>query len=253
MNKKIALCVGLNYPGTGHELGGCVNDAYDWAELLTRLNYEVVVLLEPTKQVLVTTLLDLRSRLGFGDRFVFTYSGHGSWQPDTSGDEPDRRDEGLCPSDFQEVGLLLDDELDHIASNRPFGSGWFMLSDSCHSGSVTRWFQQEAHGKARFVPPSTFAAVSTSQDFTHEARAAVRVPSASSLISGCKDDEYSYDATFDGRGNGAFTRYAIDSFKSGDTLNAWFKRIRLALPLEDWFPQTPILTASSYRKYTRAL
>jgi len=35
---KRALCIGINdYPGTDFDLSGCVNDAHDWAQALTRL------------------------------------------------------------------------------------------------------------------------------------------------------------------------------------------------------------------------
>ena len=35
MGKKFALCIGINdYPGTGSDLSGCVNDANDWGKIL---------------------------------------------------------------------------------------------------------------------------------------------------------------------------------------------------------------------------
>jgi hypothetical protein len=46
-----------------------------------------------------------------GDTLVITYSGHGTWVPDSSGDEPDGRDEALCPHDIATAGPLLDDEI----------------------------------------------------------------------------------------------------------------------------------------------
>lgn len=254
MNKKLALCVGLNYPGTSSELGGCVNDANDWSDLLLREGYEVKTLIEPLKEGILLALRDNISKVGFADRFVFTYSGHGSWQPDTSGDEPDRRDEGLCPSDFRTAGLLVDDELDAAFSSRKFGSSILMLSDSCFSGSVSKFFDVKGQGKARFMPPSLVAGnrALEPQDFTYPARASVQVPSVTSLISGCTDAEYSYDANFNGRGNGAFTNVALKTYVPGMSLNNWFIEIRKFLPV-DWYPQSPQLTTSAYRKYGRAL
>ena len=39
---KRALCIGINdYPGTGSDLAGCVNDANDWAEALAGRGFEV--------------------------------------------------------------------------------------------------------------------------------------------------------------------------------------------------------------------
>jgi hypothetical protein len=253
MGDKHALCVGLNYPGTGADLGGCVNDAYDWANLLAEQGYEVEVIIEATKAQIVAGLIDLVNYTGFGDKAVFTYSGHGTWLPDQSGDEIDARDEALVPADYWDGYILTDDELDQIFSNRRYGAGFLMLSDSCHSGSVTRFSVGTGRGKPRYLPPSKLnRGISQVYDQHPSAKATLSLSSSVSLISGCTDQEYSYDASFDGRGNGAFTRAAIDSYEPGMSLNSWFKAIRQVLP-QDWYPQTPQLTASSYRKYARAL
>lgn len=253
MTDKYAFCVGNNYPGTGAELGGCVNDAYDWANLFAEQGYEVEVIVEATKGQIVEGLLELVNRTGFGDRAVFTYSGHGTWLPDQSGDEIDARDEALVPADYMSGYLLTDDELDQIFNNRKYGAGFLMLSDSCHSGSVTRFSMGTDRGTPRFLPPSRLGrGYSAIYDDTPLAKATLSLGSPVSLISGCGDNEYSYDAYFNGRGNGAFTRAAIDTYESGMSLNNWFKAIRTSLPT-DWYPQSPQLTASAYRKYARAM
>lgn len=254
MNKKYAVCIGNNYPGSGNDLSGCVNDAYDWGNLLASLGYEVTTIIEATKADMVGALTELVARAGFGDRGVFTYSGHGTWVPDRNGDEPDARDEALVPTDFRQGYLLLDDELDIIFRSKRYGAGMLMLSDSCHSGSVSRVFDVSHLGKPRFLPPSQLGRdLPSSDDHTVEARADTPAPLNTSLISGCGDLEYSYDAWFGERANGAFTRAAIDTHQQYSTLNAWFTRIRQALP-SDMYPQSPQLTAAtSYRKYVRAL
>lgn len=39
---KYALCIGINdYPGTGSDLAGCVNDAKDWSEALKNRGFTV--------------------------------------------------------------------------------------------------------------------------------------------------------------------------------------------------------------------
>ena len=44
---KRALCVGNNdYPGTGMDLAGCLNDAKDWEALLKARGYRVERLLD---------------------------------------------------------------------------------------------------------------------------------------------------------------------------------------------------------------
>ncbi|MFD0581584.1 caspase family protein [Dactylosporangium darangshiense] len=66
------------------------------------------------------------------------------------------------------------------------------------------------------------------------------------LLSGCRDDEYSYDATFDGRPNGAFTYVALTALASlpdNATYRDWLHAIRDRLPSQD-YPQTPALQAT---------
>ena len=93
---KRALCVGINdYPGTNSDLSGCVNDANDWAKELKTRGYQVTSLLDKqaTRRAMIDGLTKLVTGAVAGDSLVFTFSGHGSWLPDDSGDEPDGRDE----------------------------------------------------------------------------------------------------------------------------------------------------------------
>ena len=105
---KRALCVGINdYPGTNSDLSGCVNDANDWAAALKTRKYDTVVLLDKkaTRKGIVTALNELIQGAQAGDSLVFTFSGHGSWLPDDNGDEPDGRDEMLCPYRYRQRAI----------------------------------------------------------------------------------------------------------------------------------------------------
>ena len=66
-----------------------------------------------------------------GDSIVITYSGHGTFVPDTSGDEPDGRDEGLCPYDIGQGQVLLDDDIHGLFAGarrgRPGGADFRQL------------------------------------------------------------------------------------------------------------------------------
>ena len=138
---KRALCIGINdYPGTDSDLSGCVNDAEDWAAMLGARGFEVSKLIdsEATKAAMVTAIRDLVGGAKKGDSVVVTYSGHGTWVPDDSGDEPDGRDEALCPYDIGAGNALLDDEIHELFSARAAGVRVLLISDSCHSGSVRR-------------------------------------------------------------------------------------------------------------------
>jgi hypothetical protein len=69
-----------------------------------------------------------------GDLVLLTYSGHGGQLPDQNGDEPDGRDETWCLYDGEHV----DDELYALFTSFRPKVRVVVLSDSCHSGSVTR-------------------------------------------------------------------------------------------------------------------
>lgn len=260
MNKKYALCVGLNYEGTPNRLSGCINDAHDWRDLLASAGYEVVVLTDgagsagpATRDGIMAVLEEAVGKLGWGDRLVFTYSGHGTWVPDGDGDELDRRDEALCPSDFVQGRLITDDLLQRTFSRARIGAGMLVLSDSCHSGTVSRFTGVVRPGLPRFVSPAAFTDLTPTRAAELEREvSAVSPRRTASLISGCDDPEYSYDAWFGGRANGAFSRVAIDTYKHGATLASWHRAIRSRLP-NDVYDQTPQISATTYRRYSRAL
>lgn len=254
MSKKYALCVGINdYPGTGSDLQGCVNDANDWTRLLTSMGYEVFTMLDEqaTKANVVIALQSLVSKAKYLDKIVFTYSGHGSWIPDKDNDEPDGRDEVLVLHDYDRGGLLSDDELSAIFANRRFGVKPIILSDSCHSGSVARFvnFAEPLDRRPRFLNPSHFLAPEELPRALAVENKDVKAPSrpTTALISGCDDPEYSYDAYIDGRPRGAFTAYATKTWAPGITLKAWHQAIRLYLPSNP-YPQSPQLGATLTQK-----
>ena len=70
------------------------------------------------------------------------------------------------------------------------------------------------------------------------------------LIAGCQDTEYSYDAYFKGRPNGAFSFVALQALAklpAGAIYQDWFRKIRTMLPSRQ-YPQTPNLYGSSSMK-----
>lgn len=156
---KRALCVGINdYPGTNQDLSGCVNDANDWKAVLEARGYGVSLLVDgqATRAGMVKALEDLLKGGADGDDLVFTYSGHGSWLPDKDGDEADERDEMLCPHDVMAQQFLLDDDLADIFAAKPKSSRLLFISDSCHSGSVSRLgpaIGDRPEIRARLLPP----------------------------------------------------------------------------------------------------
>lgn len=135
-----SLHIGLNYAGTSNALRGCVNDAMDWAKHFSPiLGSNPVVLLEQQadKATIISQVKAVLDICKSGDTAIISYSGHGTYIPDQSGDESDRRDEALVPWDYSR-GLLLDDELKDLLSKRPQGTRVLLITDCCHSGTMAR-------------------------------------------------------------------------------------------------------------------
>jgi hypothetical protein len=249
-----ALCIGINdYPGTDNDLSGCVNDAIDWAAELTRRGFEVTSLIDAkaTRAAMVKAIGGLIDGAAKGDSLVITYSGHGTWVPDSTGDEPDGRDEGLCPYDLTSKGPLLDDDIHELLARRAAGVRIVLISDSCHSGSVTRGDEADLDpgaAKIRFMPPEAWMPKDKLPS-----RSLVFLPTRSGLtraggdvlMAGCHDTEYSWDTSFGGRPNGAFTYYALKTLAANkpSTYEKWFEAIRAYLP-SSRLPQTPQLFGS---------
>lgn len=247
---KNALCIGINdYPGTDSDLSGCVNDAHDWAAALQEFGFNVSTLIDEqaTREAMVGALGDLIGNAQSGETIVLTYSGHGTWLEDTDGDEPDARDEALCPWDITTAGPLLDDDIRKLFDTRAPGVRLLLISDSCHSGSVTRGNESDLDAnapRARFLPPAAWMkpealpGVPRSSSLTLEG--GLRRVGGDLLLAGCRDDQYSWDTSFAGRANGAFTFYALKTLKQNEpkTYDQWFAAIRQYLP-STRLPQEP--------------
>ncbi len=268
-----ALCIGINnYPGTHMDLQGCVNDANDWAAALAARGFKVAKLLDgqATKAAMVKAMNDLIGTAGKGDSLVITFSGHGTYQPDEDGDEADGLDEALCPYDLQTNGAaLVDDEIRAIFGARKAGVRLVLISDSCHSGTVTRAARAEkdADTRPRFMPMGNWLpAKLLPKDRAGKPATTMVAPAGTSpllgaysnklgdlLLSGCKEgpNNYSYDARIAGRFNGAFTHYALKALKAlkeGATYADWHKAIVKYLPSAS-YPQSPqILGSEGARK-----
>jgi len=269
---KIALCIGINdYPGTGSDLAGCVNDANDWSKGLKARGFDTKVLVDKqaTGQGIRAVIKDaVASATSVGDQVIVQYSGHGSYVDDLEGDEPDGTDECLCPYDIGTKGELTDDELAELYGARRYGVRLVMLSDSCHSGTVARFARistpptvkgkKAPQRRVRFLPPATFLSARRVAHLGQ--RRATRASSPPGrgtglLMSACQDVEYSYDAWFNGRANGAFSFVALKALKSlkkNATYRAWHTAIREVLPSQQ-YPQQPNLFGTRTMKAWPAL
>jgi hypothetical protein len=215
------LAIGLNYSGSQNALRGCVNDARDWLAHFGPICASATPLIEQeaTKVNILAEIAKILGKLAANDTAIITYSGHGTYIPDQSGDETDRRDEALCPWDMQR-NLLLDDELRDALSKRAQGSRVLLVTDCCHSGTMTRDLAEMHFGEFQFPRFVDFYTLSTQMCLTaldrihaqaRAARSARDVIDQGGLThwAGCKDNEVSYDATIGGKPCGAFTDSAL--------------------------------------------
>lgn len=142
-----AVMIGINYVGDDGELRGCHNDVLNMKNYIMDVHgFEednIMILMddgehiEPTLENMVAAYRQVVAESEDGDAIFLHYSGHGTKVRDTSGDEEDGYDEALVPVDFNEAGLLLDDDLFDILIE-PLAEGVHMVSlmDCCHSGTI---------------------------------------------------------------------------------------------------------------------
>lgn len=223
-----SLHIGLNfvdpagYDGWNGQLAACEKDADDMLAIAKSQGYEALQLKreKATSAAVLKALADAAKTVKAGEHFFLTYSGHGGQVPDTNGDEPDHYDETWCLFDR----MLLDDELYAMWSRFPAGARIFVLSDSCHSGSVTRDALRpratEMRGEMRpkWLPLAKSEAIYKNRQAMFDSLQQLAGPAEKArlgasilLISGCRDDQVSYD----GPVNGAFTTQVLKVWNNG--------------------------------------
>jgi hypothetical protein len=243
-----AVHIGLNSVDPGHysgwdgPLAACEFDARDMASVAKSKGMTSTVLLtkDATRANTLAAIRAEAKRLKSGDLFFLSYSGHGGQVDDVSGEEDDKLDETWCLFD----GQLIDDELYLELSRFAKGVRVLVLSDSCHSGTVTRaapppatpgrrpklmpanvarkvyadhkdFYDQlqrdvmkASKAAASLDPDAALAHVAVSSRLT---KVAAKCKSAVILISGCQDNQTSMD----GDNNGAFTEQLLKVWNKG--------------------------------------
>jgi metacaspase-1 len=271
----MSLHIGINrvdpkqYEGWSGPLTACEFDANDMQALARTQGMAPTTLLTQagTRKAVLGGIRAAAKALKSGDLFLLTYSGHGGQVADASGDEDDdKQDETWCLFD----GQLIDDELYFELSKFAAGVRILVLSDSCHSGTVTRGrppapppglrpklmpaeigalvyakhkafydgLQAEvakAVGSAPTTDPDAVLATLAVQSPRVQS-IAKRFKAATILISGCQDNQVSLD----GDHNGAFTEQLRRIWNDGKFKGGYaqfHKRIVAAMPAS----QTPNL------------
>lgn len=230
--KRKALLVGINkYRIPGADLRGCVNDVKNLQAVLTQYygftkgDISVLTDYKATKKAMQAAIHKLVAGARAGDLVVFHYSGHGANVPDKNGDEADRRDEILCPTDLDWKDPLLDDWLRTEFDALKSGVNLTVIMDCCHSGTNTRaLLPPDAPSIPRYLPnPWDLMAVESGRALRGTVRGELRaspralrrkgdvvaanIPEV--LITGCRDTQTSADAYIAGSYNGALTYHLV--------------------------------------------
>jgi hypothetical protein len=146
---KRAVLVGINYIGHSQGvLSGCHNDVKNMVDYIKDVHgfeeQNITVIMddgehpEPTKANIIAAYKKLIEESQPGDCLFCHYSGHGAKiKDDEQGEEKDGYDEVLVPVDYEQAGMIRDDDLFDILI-RPMQEGvsLFCLMDCCHSGTV---------------------------------------------------------------------------------------------------------------------
>jgi hypothetical protein len=146
---------------------------------------------------------------------VFAFSSHGTQMHDASGDEPDGMDEAFVPYDIAEKNgqwdpahIISDDELHDLFAALPNNVLLEVYLDTCHSGSGLRGAEFSLHApRPRYIaPPDHEFTKRTAKMRGFRLDRGGEVSGQHHILwTGCKSNETSADAYFDGRYNGAFT------------------------------------------------
>jgi metacaspase-1 len=237
MAKGISVHIGLNtvdpshYDGWDGELNACEFDARDMEALAKSRGIDdrtVLLTKDATSETVIAEIERAAKQLSAGDLFFVTYSGHGGQVPDKNDeDEDDRSDETWLLYDRQ----LVDDELYDLWAKFEPGVRIFLLSDSCHSGSVARDIEDEVpdpvakretaaaespayRAMPRDVMIATYRTHTKLYDDIQDALPTsdkADIGATVVLISGCQDDQLSLD----GFSNGLFTENLLGVWDKG--------------------------------------
>lgn len=247
MPQGFGVCVGLNhvspgaYAGWNGQLAGCENDANAMVDLLKSQGFATKRLLneEATAEGILGTIDDVARVAQPGDLVVVCYSGHGGQMADPWGLFASV--DTWCVFDRQIIGH----ELGMLWSGFRPGCRILVLSDSCHSGTVTRrWkemvpvvaeaskegpteggpeliaapmveFTAEDPPLQKAMPPEIQALVEVQHRYLYRAIwKGISPPTPACpvlLLSGCQSNQLSSD----GKQNGLFTENILKTWSGG--------------------------------------
>lgn len=211
-NKK-ALIFGLNYNGTNNQLNGCINDANNICNFVKNAGFKnenINIItdetdIKPTGINMINSITNFIKSANEGDFLFLYYSGHGSQTYDYNGDEKDGLDELIISIDS--YGITDDYLKKIIQTNLKKNVTLFCLFDCCNSGTILDL-------KYQYLSSSNYELNNVIND-TDDSETLSNVI----LISGCRDEEYSYEAEQNDKVQGIMTNNFIDIVKSNPIIS----------------------------------
>lgn len=255
MQVSAALIFGLNYAHVpSAALAGCIVDARNMeAYLRTALGPGAAItvrtddtdLLNTSRAGILAGITSLAATPGLTFAWLH-FSGHGTYTRDTNGDEPDRRDECIVPSDFTTAGMITDDVLRTALRQFPAGCKVVVVLDSCHSGTACDlkygWSLSSSSSLAAPVIENPL----------------VTLPASVLLMSGAQDTQTAADAfgLIPGQASGAMTTMLLRVLARSPGLASDVRLLLQAVTVEltrARFTQRPRLTTSYDLRRARGL
>ena len=226
-----ALLVAISdYNGTEFQsLDGPANDVALMRQVLVRRfglsesHIRVISNEEASHSGLQREFSQLAERIAPGDRVYIHFSGHGSYTPDLNGDERSGRDQtwvshgsrNAAPtkssSDIDSYDVL-DDEINTWLARLLEKSGELILvSDSCHSASVTRGDAPKVRGTSPDPRPHPLGTLPASA-----------APGSAILIGSARDTQSAAEfIADDGSHYGIFTWYWAEALEAAEPGDSW--------------------------------
>lgn len=227
-----ALLVGINQYGPGFpNLQGCVNDVQDMAQYIVERrgfaaeSIRVLTDSRATTQEILSHLIWLTDGAKGGDRLLFHYSGHGAQfvERDAAGGIANDHEDVICPTDFAwDYGhMITSSQFESLFSQIPAGTDFCWISDSCHSGDINDAADdgRDITQSRRVRTPFDIAwRLVTARSLKREEQQFIHVAGRLNavLVAGCRSDQTSADAVFNGRSNGAMTYFLLKALKQRD-------------------------------------
>ena len=240
-----ALLIGINYVGTSNELNGCHNDVLNIKKyLINSLNYnedQICILsdVDDGSHVLHSSA-DKQNVLKYIEEFTkcineqkhsnyfFHFSGHGTYMYENAydSDEIDFKDECIVCQDLQ---LIKDDDiflmLQEMKNDK---STLYVLMDCCHSGTI-------------FDLNSNYN-LEKNEIFLNSKR--VDLDASIVMISGCMDEQVSFDANINNKFQGAMTYSFLNLIDPNITLSQLIINMNTLLK-SNGYSQKPQLSFSN--------